>query len=183
MADQDPNPAGNGADGAGTDPQAATLAQYIKDLSVESPSAPQVFQWQDAADARRPVPAQRQQRVRRRPRSHAEDRGQGAVGQRRALPRRPELRRPVRAPQLPGGSARRRSCWSKRRACCSRSRARSSPSRSRTPASRRCCSTRSTSPPPTWRSCRASRIQQAVGGDGEAASDAGRRAAKLIFSR
>ena len=47
MADQDPNPAGNGADGAGTDPQAATLAQYIKDLSVESPSAPQVFQWNE----------------------------------------------------------------------------------------------------------------------------------------
>ncbi len=47
MADQDPNPAGNGADGAGDEPQAATLAQYIKDLSVESPSSPQVFQWQD----------------------------------------------------------------------------------------------------------------------------------------
>ena len=47
MADQDPNPAGNGADGTGDEPQAATLAQYIKDLSVESPSAPQVFQWQD----------------------------------------------------------------------------------------------------------------------------------------
>ncbi|HYI43759.1 MAG TPA: protein-export chaperone SecB [Sphingomicrobium sp.] len=47
MADQDPNPAGNGADGAGNEPQAATLAQYIKDLSVESPSSPQVFQWQD----------------------------------------------------------------------------------------------------------------------------------------
>src|SRR5687768_8916971 len=47
MAEQDPNPAGNGADGAGTDPQVATLAQYIKDLSVESPSSPQVFQWQD----------------------------------------------------------------------------------------------------------------------------------------
>jgi preprotein translocase subunit SecB len=50
MADQDPNPAGNGgngADGTGTEPQAATLAQYIKDLSVESPSAPQVFQWQE----------------------------------------------------------------------------------------------------------------------------------------
>ena len=46
MADQDPNPAGNGADGAGNEPQAATLAQYIKDLSVESPSSPQVFQWQ-----------------------------------------------------------------------------------------------------------------------------------------
>jgi len=49
MADQDSIPAGNGngADGNGTDPQVATLAQYIKDLSVESPSAPQVFQWQD----------------------------------------------------------------------------------------------------------------------------------------
>ena len=47
MADQDPTPAGNGADGAGNEPQAATLAQYIKDLSVESPSSPQVFQWQD----------------------------------------------------------------------------------------------------------------------------------------
>ena len=47
MAEQDPNPAGNGADGAGSDPQVATLAQYIKDLSVESPSSPQVFQWQD----------------------------------------------------------------------------------------------------------------------------------------
>ena len=47
MADQDPNPAGNGADGTGDEPQVATLAQYIKDLSVESPSSPQVFQWQD----------------------------------------------------------------------------------------------------------------------------------------
>ena len=28
-------------------PQIAALAQYIKDLSVENPSAPQVFQWQD----------------------------------------------------------------------------------------------------------------------------------------
>ncbi|MFP5328626.1 MAG: protein-export chaperone SecB [Alphaproteobacteria bacterium] len=47
MADQDSKPAGNGSDGAGDEPQAATLAQYIKDLSVESPSAPSVFQWQD----------------------------------------------------------------------------------------------------------------------------------------
>ena len=49
MAEQDPNPAGNGADGAGDEPQVATLAQYVKDLSVESPSAPQVFQWQEQA--------------------------------------------------------------------------------------------------------------------------------------
>jgi preprotein translocase subunit SecB len=48
MADQDPiNAAPEGTDeGAQDSPQAATIAQYIKDLSVESPSAPQVFQWQ-----------------------------------------------------------------------------------------------------------------------------------------
>ena len=49
MADQDPNnPAPEGmGEGAPDAPQAATIAQYIKDLSAESPSAPQVFQWQD----------------------------------------------------------------------------------------------------------------------------------------
>jgi len=46
MADQDPNPNGNGAGDPGDVIQVATLHQYIKDLSVESPSAPQVFQWQ-----------------------------------------------------------------------------------------------------------------------------------------
>src|SRR5829696_9795985 len=47
MADETPtNGGGNGADDA-DGPQAATLAQYIKDLSVESPSAPQVFRWQE----------------------------------------------------------------------------------------------------------------------------------------
>lgn len=48
MADQDPiNPMPEG-DGDGTDqPAARTIAQYIKDLSAESPSSPQVFQWQD----------------------------------------------------------------------------------------------------------------------------------------
>ena len=48
MADQDsttPPPEGNSEDQS-TVPQAATIAQYIKDLSAESPSAPQVFQWQ-----------------------------------------------------------------------------------------------------------------------------------------
>lgn len=45
MADQDPiNPNdGSGADGG---PQIAILTQYIKDLSVESPNSPAVFQWQ-----------------------------------------------------------------------------------------------------------------------------------------
>ena len=49
MAEEDSTRAGNGSDAGaeGNEPQAATLAQYIKDLSVESPSAPQVFQWQD----------------------------------------------------------------------------------------------------------------------------------------
>lgn len=51
MADEQSNPAPNGSgtngNGTGTEPQAATLAQYIKDLSVESPSTPQVFQWQE----------------------------------------------------------------------------------------------------------------------------------------
>lgn len=45
MADETPiNPAPDAApDG---EPQAAAIAQYIKDLSVESPNSPQVFQWQ-----------------------------------------------------------------------------------------------------------------------------------------
>lgn len=48
MADQDPINPNPEATGEGTPeaPQAATIAQYVKDLSVESPSAPQVFQWQ-----------------------------------------------------------------------------------------------------------------------------------------
>ena len=46
MADQDPINRGNGSDEAGDGPQVATIAQYIKDLSVESPSAPQAFQWE-----------------------------------------------------------------------------------------------------------------------------------------
>jgi len=50
MADQDtttPPAETNGTgDVAAEAPQAATIAQYVKDLSAESPSAPQVFQWQ-----------------------------------------------------------------------------------------------------------------------------------------
>lgn len=50
MADQDPTtpipePI---AEGNPESPQAATIAQYVKDLSVESPSSPAVFQWQTA---------------------------------------------------------------------------------------------------------------------------------------
>ena len=48
MADQDPiNPNnGQGPEGGDDSPQAAAITQYIKDLSVESPNSPQVFQWQ-----------------------------------------------------------------------------------------------------------------------------------------
>jgi preprotein translocase subunit SecB len=46
MAEQDSTNQGNGSGEAGNEPAVATLAQYIKDLSVENPSAPQVYQWQ-----------------------------------------------------------------------------------------------------------------------------------------
>ena len=46
MADQDPGNQSNGSGMPENSPQAATLAQYIKDLSVESPNAPACFQWQ-----------------------------------------------------------------------------------------------------------------------------------------
>jgi preprotein translocase subunit SecB len=45
MADQEPSAGGNGADN-NAQPQVSILAQYVKDLSVENPSAPQVFSWQ-----------------------------------------------------------------------------------------------------------------------------------------
>lgn len=38
-------PAPNGAD---TGPAAGIISQYVKDLSVENPNAPQSYQWQDA---------------------------------------------------------------------------------------------------------------------------------------
>lgn len=46
MADQDPNANGNGSGDLGSEPQVSVLAQYVKDLSVENPSSPQVFSWQ-----------------------------------------------------------------------------------------------------------------------------------------
>ena len=46
MADQDPVNRGNGSGDPDNEPQVATIHQYIKDLSVESPSSPQAFQWQ-----------------------------------------------------------------------------------------------------------------------------------------
>jgi preprotein translocase subunit SecB len=46
MADQEPNAGGNGAGDNSFQPQVSILAQYVKDLSVENPSAPQVYSWQ-----------------------------------------------------------------------------------------------------------------------------------------
>lgn len=46
MADQDPNSGGNGSAAPEGGAQFSVLGQYIKDLSVENPSSPQVFQWQ-----------------------------------------------------------------------------------------------------------------------------------------
>src|SRR5437773_11638307 len=46
MADQEPATGGNGSGEAGDEPSVSILAQYTKDLSVENPSAPQVYQWQ-----------------------------------------------------------------------------------------------------------------------------------------
>src|SRR3954451_14681892 len=45
MADQETNSGGNGA-GDDSQPQVSILAQYVKDLSVENASAPQVYSWQ-----------------------------------------------------------------------------------------------------------------------------------------
>ncbi|MEL7446819.1 MAG: protein-export chaperone SecB, partial [Pseudomonadota bacterium] len=39
------NPAA-GANGADNQPAAGLITQYVKDLSVENPSAPDVYQWQ-----------------------------------------------------------------------------------------------------------------------------------------
>ena len=46
MADQQPASNGNGSGENSSEPQVSILAQYIKDLSVENPSAPQVYSWQ-----------------------------------------------------------------------------------------------------------------------------------------
>lgn len=47
MAEQDSLNSGNGAAEDPNAPQAAAIAQYVKDLSVECPNSPQVFQWQE----------------------------------------------------------------------------------------------------------------------------------------
>ncbi|MES2121039.1 MAG: protein-export chaperone SecB [Pseudomonadota bacterium] len=46
MADQQPSAPGNGSGENSEEAQVSIIVQYVKDLSVESPSAPQAFQWQ-----------------------------------------------------------------------------------------------------------------------------------------
>ncbi|HVI06304.1 MAG TPA: protein-export chaperone SecB [Sphingomicrobium sp.] len=46
MADEEEGAGSNGAGGSSFQPQVSILAQYVKDLSVENPSAPQVYSWQ-----------------------------------------------------------------------------------------------------------------------------------------
>ena len=43
MADQQQGAPGNGADNGSFQPQVSILAQYVKDLSFENPSAPEVY--------------------------------------------------------------------------------------------------------------------------------------------
>jgi preprotein translocase subunit SecB len=47
MAEQDSGTPGNGSDPTATGAEFSVLAQYIKDLSVENPNAPAVYQWQN----------------------------------------------------------------------------------------------------------------------------------------
>ena len=48
LTNLDSTPA-NGGNGSDTDPVAGLLTQYVKDLSVENPRAPESFQWADPA--------------------------------------------------------------------------------------------------------------------------------------
>ena len=47
LTDLNLDPAGNGGNGADNQPAAGILAQYVKDMSVEVPNAPECFQWKD----------------------------------------------------------------------------------------------------------------------------------------
>ena len=101
MADRDPDqPRSNGAgpdDGA-----AGRRDRPIYQGSVgREPEQPAGLPVAGPAAARRPVQHQRRPRRRRGPRSRAADQRHGQVGPGHALPRRPELRRPVRAAQRP----------------------------------------------------------------------------------
>lgn len=47
IVDLDGNEGGSNANGADNQPSAGIISQYVKDLSVENPNAPQSFQWAD----------------------------------------------------------------------------------------------------------------------------------------
>lgn len=47
LTNLDPDPSGNGAD---TAPMAGIISQYVKDLSVENPKAPDSFSWTEAPE-------------------------------------------------------------------------------------------------------------------------------------
>ena len=128
MADENPTTGGNGAGDQDNAPQASTIAQYIKDLSVESPSAPQVFRWQEQPqldvkfninvenvdDEVHEVVLKIEVSARSESGVHfLVDLSYGGLFALRNFPRKP-------CPP---------SCWSRRRACCSRSRGRSLPTR------------------------------------------------------
>jgi len=49
LSDLNPEPNGNG-NGADTAPVAGIISQYVKDLSVENPRAPESFGWTDAPE-------------------------------------------------------------------------------------------------------------------------------------
>jgi len=48
ISDLDPGTGGAAANGEDTAPAAGVISQYVRDLSVENPNAPECFQWQDA---------------------------------------------------------------------------------------------------------------------------------------
>ena len=48
ISDLDLGPNGSAANGEDTAPAAGIISQYVRDLSVENPNAPECFQWQEA---------------------------------------------------------------------------------------------------------------------------------------
>ena len=150
MADQDP-PIEQWLGGPETTPQVGVLTQYIKDLSVESPARRRCSNGRrsrrstsSSTSTSRKVVDEVHEVILKINVGAASDKGvhflvdlsyAGLFGLRNLPKTRSAPFLLVEAPRLLFPFA-----------------ARSSPTRSRTPASRRCCSSRSTSPAPIWRS-------------------------------
>ena len=161
MADQDLPTPGNGSGDSNEGPQAATLAQYIKDLSIENPNSPQVYQWQEQPrvdvqfniDVARVSDEVHEVTIKLEVSARSDSGVQflvelsyaGLFGLRNF-------------PDEAMGPF----CSSRLLACSSPSPDRSWPTRRRTPASRRCCSTESISAPPISPNSRRSRPNKAV---------------------